>query len=77
MATLLGIPHDRYGEVPRAYIVPKSKTPDESSVKKFVESKTAEHKHLLGGVEFIEVIPKAPSGKILRRVLKNKYLATQ
>lgn len=31
-------------------------------------------KRLRGGVEFLEEIPKTQSGKILRRVLKDKAL---
>ena len=31
----------------------------------------AKHKHLQGGVEFISTIPKNPSGKLLRRVLRD------
>jgi len=27
---------------------------------------------LKGGVEFIDVVPKSPSGKILRRLLRDK-----
>lgn len=30
------------------------------------------YKHLAGGVEFIDVIPKNPSGKLLRRVLRDR-----
>jgi 4-coumarate--CoA ligase len=67
------VPHDKLGEAPRAYIVPKSKNLKESSITKFLEPEVAEHKKLAGGVEFIETIPKAASGKILRRVLKDSY----
>ena len=28
------------------------------------------YKHLKGGVEFVDVIPKNPSGKLLRRVMR-------
>jgi acyl-coenzyme A synthetase/AMP-(fatty) acid ligase len=31
----------------------------------------AKHKHLQGGVEFIGTIPKNPSGKLLRRLLRD------
>ena len=30
------------------------------------------YKHLLGGVEFVSVIPTSPSGKLLRRVLRDQ-----
>lgn len=33
------------------------------------------YKHLKGGVEIIEVIPKNPSGKLLRRVLRDEAKA--
>lgn len=33
--------------------------------------KVSKYKQLLGGVEFIDEIPKSPSGKILRRILKD------
>ena len=31
-----------------------------------------EYKRLAGGIEFIDAIPKNPSGKLLRRVLREK-----
>ena len=36
--------------------------------------KVSKTKKLRGGVQFLEEIPKNPSGKILRRVIKEKYL---
>jgi len=41
-------------------------------IQKFVEQHKSRHKWLAGGVEFIDVIPKSPSGKILRRFLRDK-----
>jgi acyl-coenzyme A synthetase/AMP-(fatty) acid ligase len=38
-----------------------------------VQEKLSRHKWLDGGVEFVEEIPKSTSGKILRRVLKEKH----
>ncbi|PSR84061.1 hypothetical protein BD289DRAFT_461070 [Coniella lustricola] len=40
-------------------------------IKSLVEKKTARYKWLRGGVVFVEAIPKSPSGKILRRVIKD------
>ena len=64
-------------EKPRAFVV---RQPDAESQKvtkeeiaKFVEGKVVRYKRLAGGVDFIDVIPKNPSGKILRRQLRDMY----
>ncbi|EPQ51344.1 acetyl-CoA synthetase-like protein [Gloeophyllum trabeum ATCC 11539] len=68
-------------EVPRAYIVhvnPKSvqsqqdKDAFEKKIQEWVRGRVAKHKYLRGGVAIIDVIPKNPSGKILRRVLRDR-----
>lgn len=46
-------------------------------IHQFLESRVAPHKKLRGGIEFIDAIPKAASGKILRRVLRAKNAAEQ
>lgn len=40
----------------------------------FIAGKVAPYKKLRGGVVFTDVIPKSPSGKILRRELKDVAL---
>ncbi|BGP02219.1 phenylacetyl-CoA ligase [Rhodotorula toruloides] len=61
-------------ELPRAYIVPApehAKSPTlTKDVAKWVEEKLAPHKKLRGGVVVVDVIPKSPSGKILRKDLR-------
>lgn len=37
-----------------------------------VKTEKSRHKWLVGGVEFTEDIPKSPSGKLLRRVLRDR-----
>ena len=41
-------------------------------IQKHVEKHKARHKWLKGGVEFVDVVPKSPSGKILRRLLRDR-----
>ena len=66
-AAVIPCPDDEAGEVPKAYVVLKGEaTPEE--IMSYVESRVAPHKRLRG-VEFIDQIPKSPSGKILRRML--------
>lgn len=58
-------------ESPRAYIVRKPGTSiTEEEVKALIADKLASYKQLTGGVIFLDAIPKSPSGKILKRVLR-------
>ncbi|KAI8157985.1 4-coumarate--CoA ligase-like 7 [Colletotrichum sp. SAR 10_70] len=60
-------------EFPRAYIVrsPGTNTSGEE-IAKWLEERVAKHKRLRGGVAFTDVIPKNPSGKILRKILREQ-----
>ncbi|RMY99803.1 hypothetical protein D0862_06970 [Hortaea werneckii] len=60
-------------ELPRAYIVPQAEqnaTPE--NIGQWLAKQVAPHKRLAGGVKFTDVIPKNPSGKILRKALREK-----
>lgn len=75
---VIPVPDDFAGEVPKAFVVKhvgtgtKSDEEVKTSICEYVESHKAKYKWLQGGVEFIETIPKSPSGKILRRVLQER-----
>ncbi|ETN40443.1 uncharacterized protein HMPREF1541_04720 [Cyphellophora europaea CBS 101466] len=71
-AAVIGVPDpDGSGnELPRAYIVADKAKIGEEEVKAFVKANLARHKQLRGGVVYLEAIPKSPSGKILRRELR-------
>ncbi|KIW95889.1 uncharacterized protein Z519_02954 [Cladophialophora bantiana CBS 173.52] len=58
-------------EDPRAYVVPRhAGAITEEEIVEFVASKVSKIKRLTGGVGFLSSIPKNPSGKILRRELR-------
>ncbi|KAL3874087.1 hypothetical protein ACJMK2_037150 [Sinanodonta woodiana] len=77
-AAVIGMPDDQAGELPRAYIVTKPNIKvSAEEIMKYVETNVAAYKKLRGGVEFIKEIPKNPSGKILRRILKERLLSNQ
>ena len=40
-------------------------------IKLLFEEHTARYKWLKGGIVFVDAIPKSPSGKILRRIMKD------
>jgi acyl-coenzyme A synthetase/AMP-(fatty) acid ligase len=79
---VIAIPDDRAGEVPKAFVVKSTSVGLEGNdrmvareIAKHVEEHKARHKWLKGGVEFVDVIPKSPSGKILRRLLRDQEKA--
>ncbi len=74
---VVGIPHKDLGEAPRAFVVKKTETISEKEIGDFLKDKLSAHKQLSGGVQFVEAIPKAASGKILRKELKSLYLESQ
>ncbi|KAL6416246.1 hypothetical protein AUP68_00461 [Ilyonectria robusta] len=74
---VIQVPDVRAGEVPKAYVVKSSialgKSEDTviSDIQRHVEDHKARYKWLKGGIEFIDAIPKSPTGKILRRKLRD------
>ncbi|CAG7562388.1 unnamed protein product [Fusarium equiseti] len=71
-AAVIGVPYEG-DEAPRAYIVkaPGSEL-TEKQVVDWMEARVARYKRLRGGVSFVDMVPKNPSGKILRRALRDK-----
>lgn len=72
-AAVVGIADDKQGEAPKAFVVVKEGHKlDKDDVTKFVEERVAPYKRIKE-VMFMEAIPKNPSGKTLRKVLREKY----
>ena len=71
-AAVIPIPDEQAGEVPKAFVVLR---PDhevsEQEVQGFVAGHVAHYKQLRE-VEFVDEIPKSASGKILRRLLRDR-----
>ena len=73
-AAVIGKPHPEAGEIPKAFVVRKpGRELAAGDVVAFVKGRLANYK-IPGEVEFVDSIPKTPSGKILRRVLKEREL---
>ncbi|XP_037568191.1 luciferin 4-monooxygenase-like [Dermacentor silvarum] len=78
--SVVGLPHSDYGEAPAAAIVltqeGRAKNPEllATSIKATVESHLAVHKHLHGGVFFVDSLPKTDTAKVKRHELA-RFLA--
>jgi 4-coumarate--CoA ligase len=75
-AAVIGVQTEDGDERPRAYVVlkpdEKSCNTSEDEVVKFVATRVSRHKRITGGVVYLDTIPKNPSGKILRKWLREK-----
>jgi len=68
-----GVRNSNGDEAPRAFIVRTAgKDLSAKAVADFLASKVTRYKRLAGGVRFVDAIPKNPSGKILRRTLREQ-----
>lgn len=75
---VVGVPSPKYGEAPgacvvlnKAYTEPHSVIEEE--LKRLVAGQTAVYKYLYGGVIFLDYLPKAENGKILKKELVAKF----
>lgn len=75
---VIQVPDERSGEVPKAFVVRSPCVAGQSDeevarlVSKHVSDHKVSYKWIKGGVEFLSEIPKSPSGKILRRLLRDR-----
>ena len=67
---VIGVPHDKAGEVPRAFIVRESEGVTREKIEQFLEPRIAKYKRLKGGIVFLDQLPKSPTGKVLRKELR-------
>ncbi|MGW3726119.1 AMP-binding enzyme, partial [Streptomyces sp. NPDC000851] len=70
-AAVIGVYNEDGNEVPRAYVVRQPSAPDlsEGEVMMYVAERVAPYKRVRQ-VTFIDAVPRAASGKILRRQLR-------
>jgi acyl-CoA synthetase (AMP-forming)/AMP-acid ligase II len=72
-AAVIGVRDEEGEEVPKAFVVLKQpQSPEE--IMEFVAARVAPHKKIRR-VEVVDQIPKSPTGKILRRVLREREQA--
>lgn len=66
---VIGVPHEKFGEIPKAFIVKKEGADvSEDNIKNYVFKRVVEYKRL-GKVVFVQKIPKNIIGKTLKKEL--------
>ncbi|MFA1538857.1 acyl-CoA synthetase [Actinomadura monticuli] len=74
-AAVVGLPHERWGEVPRAFVVPRpGETLAAEEIQEFCRARLARFK-VPARVEIIDELPRTPSGKVLKRLLRDRPAA--
>ncbi|WCK56044.1 class I adenylate-forming enzyme family protein [Aneurinibacillus sp. Ricciae_BoGa-3] len=69
-AAIVGVPDSTYGEVVKAYVVPRQgQRLSEEEVKQWVAERMAKYK-VPAYVEFLEALPRNPNGKIIKTQLR-------
>jgi acyl-CoA synthetase (AMP-forming)/AMP-acid ligase II len=70
---VIGVPDDRWGEAVKAVVVLKSGVQAaESEIVEFMRGRIA-HFKCPKSIDFVDAIPRNPTGKILKRVLREPY----
>ena len=73
-AAVIGVPHEHSGEAPMAFIVARDPSLTREELRAFAHEQLTSYK-IPRNFEFRESLPKTNVGKILRRALKEEYLA--
>ena len=73
---MIPIPDEEAGEVPKAFVVLQASALDGRGAHGVRRRRVAPYKKVRR-LEFIELIPKSPSGKILRRLLVERERGTR
>jgi long-chain acyl-CoA synthetase len=75
-AVVVGAPDERWGESVHAFVVPaRGQQPAARDLHRFLADRLAAFK-LPARYEFIDHVPRNPSGKILRRQLRDRFWST-
>jgi acyl-CoA synthetase (AMP-forming)/AMP-acid ligase II len=71
-AAVIGQPSPKWGEVGAAIVVKSDPSLDADELRAWCEGRLARFKQPVV-YEFVDQIPRNPSGKILKRVLRERY----
>ncbi|MGQ0624681.1 MAG: long-chain-fatty-acid--CoA ligase [Sporichthyaceae bacterium] len=72
---VIGVPHERWGETVKAVVVLRGgASPDADGIRAFAKKRIASYK-CPTSVEFVDALPRNPSGKVLKKDLRAMFRA--
>jgi acyl-CoA synthetase (AMP-forming)/AMP-acid ligase II len=72
---VIGVPHPRWGETPKALIVRSpDATPSARDAIDYCRANLARYK-CPTSVDFVDALPRTPSGKVMKHALRERYNA--
>lgn len=75
--TVIGIPHDKWGETALALVIPpKGAQPDLDAIRDWANDRLAKHQRV-HAVELRDEFPRNALGKVIKRTLRDPYWADQ
>ena len=74
-AAVIPVPDEECGEIPKAFVVLANEDTSTDEIQQFVADRVSTYKQIRA-IEVIDEIPKSASGKILRRVLRDREKAS-
>ncbi|MCX7324964.1 MAG: class I adenylate-forming enzyme family protein [Hyphomicrobiales bacterium] len=76
-ATVIGVPHDKWGETPLAYVVQRPGAPviEAADLAGWINARVGKHERVWQ-VRFLASLPRNAGGKILKRELRDSFGAT-
>jgi acyl-coenzyme A synthetase/AMP-(fatty) acid ligase len=71
-AAVIAVFHEELNEVPKAFISLKNKDADVNEIREFVDSRVADYKRLMGGIQVLESLPHIRMGKVNKKALRDR-----
>lgn len=75
-AAVLGVPHETWGEVGIAFVVPRGAAPSPEELIEFLAARLAKYK-LPREFVIVEALPRTAYGKVVKGTLRDTYLQTR